>query len=167
MRATHVHVRTPAMWVLDPMVRGATAAETPRMGLGDTGPGRMGPDGTDRCGDAGPVPLDEPVPVDQKGTTPPVDVMRSTIPGVGHAHDLRTRGGQRFGVVVGHDGGRRLLTYGSEDTSAPAAEILLDADEADQLADLLHQRSVADRLATLERRVAELAGSPVSGRIDA
>jgi TrkA domain protein len=97
-----------------------------------------------------------------------VDVTRSTIPGVGHAHELHTRGGQRFAVVVERDGRRQLVTYaGGVDDDAPAQEIVLDADEADQLADLLHQRSVADRLAALERRVAELAGSPAGGGIDA
>lgn len=99
-----------------------------------------------------------------------MEITRTTIPGVGHSHDCRTRAGQRFGVLVERSGRRRLLTYGTgrpDDDAAPAEQILLDADEADQLADLLHQRSVADRLAELERRVAELATSPANPQIDA
>lgn len=99
-----------------------------------------------------------------------MDITRSTIPGVGHSHDCRTRAGQRFGVLVEHSGRRRLLTYGTrhrDDDGAPAEQILLDADEADQLADLLHQRSVADRLAALERRVAGLDRNPANRQIDA
>jgi TrkA domain protein len=104
-----------------------------------------------------------------------VDITRSTIPGIGHSHDCRTRDGQRSGVLVEHTGRRRLLTYGSGDGDDGDAcddgrateQILMDADEADQLADLLHQRSVADRLAELERRVAELARTPAPRQIDA
>lgn len=99
-----------------------------------------------------------------------VDITRHTIPGIGHTHDCRTRAGQRFAVLVEHAGGRRLHLYGpdrSNDDGEPTQQILLEPDEADQLADLLHQRSVADRLADLERRVAELAGSAADRRIDA
>ncbi|TQM03040.1 hypothetical protein [Pseudonocardia kunmingensis] len=99
-----------------------------------------------------------------------MDITRTTIPGVGHSHDCRTRAGQRFGVLVEHTGRRHLLTYGTghgDDDGEPAEQILLDADEADQLADLLHQRSAADRLAALERRVAELDRSRANREIDA
>jgi TrkA domain protein len=96
-----------------------------------------------------------------------VDIIRNTIPGIGHSHDCTTRAGQRFGVLVEHTGRRRLLVHGRGGDDAVPEQIVLDPDEADQLADLLHQRSVADRLAELERQVAELARNPVDRRIDA
>ncbi len=98
-----------------------------------------------------------------------MDITRSTIPGVGHSYDCQTRDGQLFRVLVEHTGRRRLLAYGSggSDDGRPTQQIIVDPDEADQLADLLHQRSVADRLAELERRVAELARTPAQRQIDA
>jgi TrkA domain protein len=36
--------------------------------------------------------------------------------------------------------------------------ILLEPDEADQLAEILHSQPIADRLVSLERRVGELIG---------
>lgn len=94
-----------------------------------------------------------------------MDITRNTIPGVGHTHDCTTRAGQRFGVVVEHSG-RRLLLFDGRDDEVPE-QVVLDPDEADLLADLLHQRSVADRLAELERQVAELARGPANRAIDA
>ncbi|MEV0614253.1 hypothetical protein AB0I81_13085 [Nonomuraea sp. NPDC050404] len=85
-----------------------------------------------------------------------MDVTRTTVPGKGTVHHLVTRRGQRFGVLV-EDGGRRLLVYDPADPDAPPQEITLGQDEADQVADLLHSRPVPDRLADLERRVAEIA----------
>lgn len=99
-----------------------------------------------------------------------MEISRSTIPGVGHVHDCRTRGGQRFTVLVERSGSRQLHFYGPavpDDDGEPAQRIVLDPDEADQLADLLHQRSVADRLAELERRVAELVRGQAARQIDA
>ena len=98
-----------------------------------------------------------------------MDITRNTIPGVGHSHDVTTRGGQRFGVLVEHTGRRLLLVHGRGDGADDGVpdQIVLDPDEADQLADLLHQRSVADRLAELERQVAGLARGPANRRIDA
>ena len=98
-----------------------------------------------------------------------MDISRNTIPGVGHSHDCITRAGQRFGVFVEHSGRRLLVVHGRGDATdgVPAQQIVLDPDEADQLADLLHQRSVDDRLAELERQVAELARGPANRRIDA
>jgi TrkA domain protein len=40
----------------------------------------------------------------------------------------------------------------------PRHSIVLEQEEADQLAEMLHSRTIPDRLAALERRLAELAG---------
>ncbi|WP_346109454.1 hypothetical protein [Nonomuraea maheshkhaliensis] len=92
-----------------------------------------------------------------------MDVTRMTVPGNGPGrdivHHLVTRAGQRFGLLVESGGRRRFLVYDSADADEPVQTIVLDQDEADQIADLLHSRSLPDRLADLERRVARLTGA--------
>ncbi|MCC5580014.1 hypothetical protein IMZ11_30760 [Microtetraspora sp. AC03309] len=88
-----------------------------------------------------------------------MDIARTTVPGVGVLHHCSTRAGQRFGVMVDETDRRSLLIYeSSDDPDVPRQTIVLDHDEADQVADLLRDRSVSDRLAVLERRLAELSG---------
>jgi len=87
-----------------------------------------------------------------------VDITRTTVPGIGVVHHFLTRGGQRFGVLLDQTGRRSLLLYGPGDPDVPAERILLEHDEADQIAEVLHSSPVADRLANLERRLAELHG---------
>ena len=87
-----------------------------------------------------------------------MDITRTTVPGAGVVHHFLTRGGQRFGVLVDHAGRRALLHYGPGDPDVPDQRIALEHDEADQLAEILHSSSVADRLANLERRLSELTG---------
>lgn len=82
-----------------------------------------------------------------------MEVVRNTVPGVGMVHEFITRRGQQFSVLV-EDGTRSLFTFGSGDPDSPAQAITLDQDEADLLADVLHSRSISDRLAQLERTVA-------------
>ncbi|GIG90323.1 hypothetical protein [Plantactinospora endophytica] len=87
-----------------------------------------------------------------------MDITRTTVPGVGVVHHFLTRGGQRFGVLVDQPGRRSLLLYGPDDPDVPVERVPLDHDEADQIAEVLHSTSVADRLASLERRLADLHG---------
>ncbi|MDG4789105.1 hypothetical protein O7626_24765 [Micromonospora sp. WMMD1102] len=89
-----------------------------------------------------------------------MDITRTTVPGVGVLHHFLTRGGQRFGVLLDHSGLRSLLLYGTDDPDVPAQRIALDHDEADQIAEVLHSTPMADRLASLERRLAELHRGP-------
>ncbi|WP_336204486.1 hypothetical protein [Nonomuraea sp. LPB2021202275-12-8] len=83
-----------------------------------------------------------------------MEITPATVPGVGTVHQCRTRHGGRLAVIDHHDGRRELIVYGPGDSAQP---VELERDEADQLAELLHSRSVADRLAAVERRLAELA----------
>ncbi|MEW9553960.1 hypothetical protein [Nonomuraea sp. NPDC050783] len=85
-----------------------------------------------------------------------MDVTRTTVPGRGALYHLVTRRGQRFGLLV-EGNGRRQLVHDPADLEVSARGLVLDQDEADQLADLLHSRPVPDRLAELERRVRQLA----------
>ncbi|MEV6280124.1 hypothetical protein [Nocardia sp. NPDC051832] len=83
-----------------------------------------------------------------------MQVDRTTIPGLGVVHHLRTRGDARFAIRTAAGGRKHLLIYG--DADEPAMEIALDPDEADECAQLLHSTSITDRVARLERRLAEL-----------
>lgn len=89
-----------------------------------------------------------------------MDIEPAAVPGTGTVHHCDTRGGQQLGLLVEHGGNRRLFVYGSTDFDVPAQTIVLEGDEADQLADLLQSRSVADRLAALEHRMQQLADQP-------
>lgn len=84
-----------------------------------------------------------------------MQVIHTTVPGVGVMHDLSTRDGQQFRLLV-EESGISLFVYGSADE--PVTSVALDRDEADVVADLLHSKPIPDRMAELERRFAEIAG---------
>ena len=88
-----------------------------------------------------------------------MDITYSTVPGRGAVHHLRSRGGQQFGVLAERAGRRSLLIFDPDDPDVPRQTITLDQDEADQLAEILQSRSVPDRLAAVERRLAELTAT--------
>ncbi|MEU6721981.1 hypothetical protein ABZ897_62000 [Nonomuraea sp. NPDC046802] len=79
-----------------------------------------------------------------------------TVPGTGTVHHFSTRRGERLGLITGASGERTLLVYDGTDPDQPTHSVTLDADEADQLAEVLHTRPLADRLAAVERRLAEI-----------
>jgi TrkA domain protein len=88
-----------------------------------------------------------------------MDITPVTVPGTGTIHHLRTRHGERLGLIdAAKTGQRTLLLYDAADPDQPDHAVTLDGDEADQLAELLHSRPLADRLAAVERRLAELTG---------
>ncbi len=87
-----------------------------------------------------------------------MQINRTTVPGRGVLHSIVTRGGEKFGLMVDIAGNRHLFIYDGADPDIPAQAILLEPDEADEVAEVLHSRPVADRLLLLERRVDELAG---------
>ncbi len=82
-----------------------------------------------------------------------MDVTRTTVPGGnGTLYYLVTREGEHFGVLA-DDSGRHLLIYGDEsDPDLVTQSIALRQDEADQLAQILQDRSFSERLDDLERR---------------
>ena len=84
-------------------------------------------------------------------------IYRTMVPGSGVLHQIVTRDGERFCLLVDAAHNRHLFTYGGE-LDEPARAIVLEPDEADQVAELLANRPVADRLLSLERRVDELIG---------
>ena len=85
-----------------------------------------------------------------------MDVTTSSVPGMGTLHDCLTRDGHHLRLIVERDGQRHVVLY-DDGSDEPITTVTLESDEADQIADLLHSRSVPDRLAELERRLTELA----------
>ena len=88
-----------------------------------------------------------------------MEITRTSVPGVGFIHHCVTRDGQRFGVLVERSGRRELFAYGLSDSDDIIATVVLDGDEADYLASILHSRAISDRIDDLERRFGEIAGS--------
>lgn len=88
-----------------------------------------------------------------------MEITHSTVPGSGVLHDCQTRDGQQFRILVARPGRCEIFVYDSADSDRVAARIVLEEDEADQVAELLHSQPITDRIAELERRVARLAGS--------
>lgn len=88
-----------------------------------------------------------------------MEITQSTVAGAGVLHDCLTRDGQKFRIFVARPCGREIFVYDSAEPDQAMATIVLEEDEADQIAELLHSRPIADRIAELERRVAQLAGS--------
>ena len=86
-----------------------------------------------------------------------MQVSHSTVPGTGTIHHFLANSGGRLAVIVGPGTRRGLLVYDSGDE--PAYSVELEADEADKVAETLHSRPLADRVAALERQVAALAGA--------
>lgn len=85
-----------------------------------------------------------------------MELTSTTVPGDGVVHHVTTRGGQRFGVLVDGADRRSLLIYAASDPDAPAQSIVMERDEADRVAEILHSRPMLDRLAAVERRLVEL-----------
>ncbi|GII00396.1 SPFH domain-containing protein [Planobispora takensis] len=89
-----------------------------------------------------------------------VEIIRTTIPGTGTVHHLTARSGHRFGVLVDDAADQLcLLVYGLTDPDTPAQCIVMERDEAGQLAEILQVRPLADRIADLEHRLTELTGA--------
>lgn len=86
-----------------------------------------------------------------------MNITHTTVPGTGKLTHLVTRGGQRFAVLVTDDR-RQLLVYEPDiDPDVPVQAIDLDADEAVEVAAILHDRSLVERVDALERAVAAVA----------
>jgi TrkA domain protein len=101
-------------------------------------------------------------PAAKTGRHPPggasMRIDRTTVAGNGLLHHIIPRRGGRFGLLVDADNSRHLFTYEESDPDVPAQAILLEPDEADQVAEILHSQPTTDRLLALERRVRELIG---------
>jgi TrkA domain protein len=101
-----------------------------------------------------------------------VDVERTALPGIGLRHVFSTGRGRRVGVVSHHTGRRDLVIYRRDDPDSAADSVVLSAEEANALAELLGGTRIVERLAELHRQVEALvsqqiligAGTPYVGR---
>ena len=101
-----------------------------------------------------------------------MDVERIPLPGIGLRHVVTTSRGRRIGVVSYHTGRRDLVVYRRDDPDSAADTVVLCAQEANELAELLGAARVVERLAELHHQVAGLVsvqipivvGSPYDGR---
>lgn len=88
-----------------------------------------------------------------------MEITHSTVPGSGVLHDCQTRDGQQFRILVARPGRCEIFVYDPAEPDRVMARIVLEEDEADQVAEFLHSQPITDRIAELERRVARLAAS--------
>jgi TrkA domain protein len=79
-----------------------------------------------------------------------VRVEKAALPGIGVRHDILTASGRRIGVVSRRGGGRRdLIVADYDDPDACTAQIALEDDESDALAELLGSSVILSRLSRL------------------
>lgn len=101
-----------------------------------------------------------------------MEIERSALPGIGLQHVFSTQHERRLGVISHRTGRRDLLVYDTEDPDSVGETVILTAEEADALADLLAASRIVERLADLSRQVEGLvsnqipvtAGSPYADR---
>jgi TrkA domain protein len=100
-----------------------------------------------------------------------VDLEETMLPGVGVRYELRTRAGERVGIVVQREGGAELAVYDRRDPDRARSVLRLDAEEVDAVADVLGAPRLAQRFADLSKEVPGLEsgrfpipeGSPFAG----
>lgn len=74
------------------------------------------------------------------------------LPGVGVCHEFVLADGRRIGVLTHRTGRRELLVYGADDDPDAARPVLvLEAEEAATLAQLLGAPKVNEKLAAMQR----------------
>jgi TrkA domain protein len=101
-----------------------------------------------------------------------MDIERTALPGIGLRHVFTTARGQRIGVVSFRTGRQDLVVYDPDDRDSVALTLVLNAQEATALGDLLSTAHIVERLTELERQVQGITstqvpivpGSPYDGR---
>lgn len=90
-----------------------------------------------------------------------MEIEQTSLPGIGSRHVITARTGRRIGVVTHRNGRRELVIYDAEDPDSSAASLVLNAEEADALAELLGAPRVVQRLAKLHRELEGLVSEQV------
>jgi TrkA domain protein len=101
-----------------------------------------------------------------------VEIEQTALPGIGSRHVIVAGHGRRVGVITHRSRRRELIIYEAEDPDSAAASLVLTADEADTLAELLGAPRVLQRLARLHKELEGLiseqvlvtSDSPYAGR---
>lgn len=102
-----------------------------------------------------------------------MDVEERVLPGVGLAHDFKTRLGRRIGVVSLRSGERELVLYDEQDSDCASDRIVLSWAEASLIAGLLGATPAVASLdeqhgdldGITSRRIPIPPGSPYDGRV--
>lgn len=91
-------------------------------------------------------------------------IERVALPGIGINHILTFSDGRRLGVICHFDGRRELTMYDTADPDAVPGSVVLSADEADRLSDVLNEVVTVDHLTVLETALdgVDLAKIPVA-----
>lgn len=85
------------------------------------------------------------------------DVSETVLPGVGVRHEFSTADGGRVGVLVHRSGRREVLLYDKRDPDACNARLLLEADDARTLAELLGASQVSAAVTAVQQQIEGLA----------
>lgn len=101
-----------------------------------------------------------------------MEVQRTALPGIGLRHEFVTERGRRVGVISHLAGWREVVIYDRQDPDTAAVTLILNAEEANELANLLTYTRVMERLEELHREIEGLVsqkipipgGSPYVGR---
>ncbi len=81
------------------------------------------------------------------------EVTETRLPGVGVRLEFRTASGTAVSVITHRTGRRELVVYDSTDPDRALAQVVLDADDARTLAELLGASRVNEALAAAQQRI--------------
>lgn len=95
-----------------------------------------------------------------------MEITQTTVPGGGVVHAVRTRAGGEFRLLVEPDGERRFVVDDPSGADERFVEIVLEGDEADVIAEILHSAPIIDRVVQLERRLEEHLDLRARGRAE-
>jgi TrkA domain protein len=99
------------------------------------------------------------------------EIEETALPGIGVRYDIRTRDGDRLGVLVHRGGRRELFVYDSADPDRCAGTVDLAESEARAVGELLGPSQVVTRLAAMQQEIEGLvidwiavdSSSPLAG----
>ncbi len=84
-------------------------------------------------------------------------INETKLPGLGTLHDFQCQSGDRVGVISHHGDRREVLIYDPNDPDRVSQSVMMSADEARALADLLGGTTVTQRLDDLRQEIDGLA----------
>jgi TrkA domain protein len=86
-----------------------------------------------------------------------MEIFETPLPGVGTRYEVSTAGGDRLAVVARRDRRRDLVVYDSRDPDTSRSHVVLNAEEAAVLVELLGGSKVTERMSDLRHEVEGLA----------
>lgn len=86
-----------------------------------------------------------------------MEIFESRLPGIGVRYEFTSAAGAHIGVLVRRDGRREVLLYDEDDPDSCRASLLLSAEDAVALVELLGGSKVTERLGDLRHEVEGLS----------